>query len=163
VKFYKEYSLQHAKTRKQEEMVLRRLVWEAVTNLQGDPLNLDLQAQLKVLSSRLQVREERLAEGQRIRSLVKWKQFGDSSSKEFFKATCEHSGASTITELEDAIGETFTDQANLKSICQRYYSSLDAARPQLVAGSGIEDQAMTSIFDQLCELIKAQLQASIQL
>jgi hypothetical protein len=36
------------------------------------------------------------------------------SSKEFFKATQEHSGASSITELEDVDGAVFIDQARMR-------------------------------------------------
>jgi hypothetical protein len=126
IKFYKDYSLWKAKEQRQEETELRRLVQEAVERLQGDLLDKGLQAHLGTLSMQLQVLEEKLAEGQRIRSKVKWEQFGDSSSKEFFKSTWEYSGASNITELEDEAGTVFT---SLEQICHWYYSSLYSACP----------------------------------
>jgi hypothetical protein len=155
--------LQKAKDRRREEAELRILAQEAVTKLQDDPQNLDLQTQLGILSARLHEVELRLAEGQRIRSRVKWKQYGDSCSKEFFKATCEHFGASSIMELEDENGEVSTDQASLERICQQYYSKLYSERPQSAERGRAEAQALNSISDHLSVVVKARLNEPIRM
>jgi hypothetical protein len=128
VKFYKEYSIQQATTRRKDEIELRQALLGLVTLLQANPLNQEIQSQISELSARLQAFELRRAEGQQVQRCVKWKQYGDSTSKEFFKATKEYSSASSITELEDEHGVVFTDQNSLEQIFHRYYSQLYSTR-----------------------------------
>jgi hypothetical protein len=163
VKFYKEYSIRQARERRKEEAALRLELQGAVMQLQRDPLNAEVQKLLGDLSDKLQVFELTRAEGLRVKSRIKWKQHDDSCSKEFFKATREHSGASSITELEDEQGNVFTDQGSLEGICHRFYSKLYAARPQSAARAGAEEQALRGITDRLSAAIKERLRAPITL
>jgi hypothetical protein len=73
----------------------------ALMALQGDPANAAHQSLMSELSNRLQGFEKRLAEGQRIRSRIKWMRVGDSGTKEFYQTHKQHSGSSQITTLEE--------------------------------------------------------------
>jgi hypothetical protein len=92
---------------------LRQQLEAAVKELQADPLNIYWQGQLASSIDELQKFERRKAEGQRLRSRIKWKQVGDQCSKEFFQANKERSTASHITELTDKHGQVHTSQVAL--------------------------------------------------
>jgi hypothetical protein len=163
VKFYKEFGIKEAKERRMTEAQLRQQLIDAASQLQQDPNNEALQTSLSDVADRVHEFEERFAEGQRVRSRVKWKKVGDSCSKEFFKATREHSGASSITSLEDESGEVFTDQPSLERICHQYYSSLYTARPNSAAREAVERQALGGITDRLTPAMKARLDTPIEI
>jgi hypothetical protein len=160
-KFYKEFCLRKAKERRQVEVDLHQRLSEAVEEPQSDSNNAVLQAQLSDLVDLVQSFEERQAEGQRMRSRVKWKKVGDSCSKEFFKATREHSGASSITELEDDHDKVFTDQANMECICHQYYSRLYSAKMDRVDSAEAIARPLTVVTDRLFQAMKARLEAPI--
>lgn len=70
---------------------------------------------------------------------------GDLAPKEFFIATRERSGASTMITLEDERGTLSSAQPDLKSTCHQFYSKLFQVRARSVAGDEAEAVALQSI------------------
>ena len=87
---------------------MRFKVEKSTEALQLDPHSIVWQHELAAVSERLQGFERRKAEGQRLRSRLKWKSVGDQCSKEFFQTHKARSNASQIIELRDTHGQSHT-------------------------------------------------------
>jgi hypothetical protein len=135
----------------------------ALEELQKDPRSELWQEHLAMNTEELQRFEKGKAEGQRLRSRIKWKQKGDQCSKEFFQATRERSTASHITELADKHGQVHTSQSALQYICQEYYSALYTARRETPVTAGAKCQTLRYLPDKLSTEVKNKLRAPIQL
>jgi hypothetical protein len=163
IRRYKRYCIDKAVESRRKEDQLRKLVAEAVLELQKDPLNVLWQGRLATSTEELQKYEKDKAEDQRLRSRIKWKEVGDFCSKEFFQATRECSSASHITELADNLGQVHTSQAVLQHICKEYYSTLYDVRSETPASARAKHQVLRHISDKLLLEMKRKLQAPIQL
>jgi hypothetical protein len=157
IKFYKEFYIRKAKERRLIESDLWQKLSLALVALQVDPSNPNIQAEVSDISDLLQAFERRAADGQRIRSRVKWMKLGDMGSKEFYRAHKKHSGASRITELEDSIGELHSEQAELEETCRSYYAALYSAATPSAAERGAGAQARACFGERLTEGMKACL------
>lgn len=157
VRFYKGFCIDKAKAFRAEEVGLRKVVDALTTSLHANPADEAIQGRLGEAGDSLKSHERRQAEGQRIRSRVKWRCVGDSCSADFFRAAKAHSGASSITELEDATGAVHTDQPAVERICSEYYSSLYKAEIPSQARTLATEQALSSIRDRLSPLMKQAL------
>lgn len=94
---------------------------------------------------------------------MKWRRVGDSCSAEFFRAAKAHSGASSITELEDSVGIVHTDQPALERLCSEYYFVLYKAEPPSLARTAATEQPMSTIRDRLSPSMKSALSAPISM
>jgi hypothetical protein len=121
------------------------------------------QGQLALCTDELQRFDSRKAEGQRLRSKIKWKKVGDKCSKEFFQANRERSTASHITELADKHGQIHTSQDTLQHICQDYYSILYTARTETPVTIGAKFQTFRYLSDKLTPVMKDKLCSQVQL
>lgn len=88
---------------------------------------------------------------------------GDSCSKEFFRASKAHTGASQLTELEDEAGLLCSDQASLEGICSRYYGNLYSKPARSVAQEAAAGQSLSCLSDRLTGAMKAALRKPISL
>lgn len=86
---------------------------------------------------------------------------GDAYTRRFFKAHKEHSGASTMTELEDTDGTRHTDQASLQRICVEYYKKLYTRRTPSEADNAAAALALGSLQDRVPPGLKTRLQAQL--
>jgi hypothetical protein len=110
VKFYKESSILKAREWKQAGASIRQQFEVEMVALQANPADAEVQATLSKHTNSLQVFKTQKVEGQRLRSRLKWNQFGNIASKEFYRATKERSCALQITKLEDSLGVSRSDQ-----------------------------------------------------
>jgi exonuclease III len=163
IRRYKRYCIAKAVESRCKEDQLRKQVEVAITELQKDPVSEVWQDRLATCTAELQHYEKSKAEGQKLRSRIKWKGVGDRSSKEFFQASKERSTASHITELADSRGQTHTSQDALQHICKEYYSALYEARSATPVTIGAKHQTFRYLSDKLSPEMKRKLQAPIQL
>lgn len=164
IKFYKEFCLRKAAEWRIEETRLCQHFGEVTVNLHRDSLNEDLQRQLGGIGEQLRRIESRQAEGQRIRSRVKWKSVGDSCTKKFFCASKSHSSASNITALEDDLGTLHCDQPRLERVCSRFYQTLYmAAAPSAAATEAATARAFENMSDRLTPGMKASLREPVSM
>jgi hypothetical protein len=135
---------------------------EAVEEIQLAPLSTYWQGQLALYIDKLQRFEKRKAEGQRLRSKIKWKKVKDQCSKEFFQANRKRSTASHITELKDKQGQVHISQAVLQHICQEYYSTLYTARTETLMTIGAKAQVLNYLSDKPTLAMKDKLRLPLQ-
>ena len=159
VKFYKDFCLQKAANSKAQELHLRQCLERSTVSLQQDPRNPQVQGDLAEAASRLLNFEKTKAEGQRLRSRLKWKSQGDRCSREFFQANKERSTASHITELQDEHGVVHTQQEELERIGQSYYRKLYTARAE--TNNGAVTQVLSYLSDKILPQMKDSLKASL--
>jgi hypothetical protein len=95
---------------------LRQLLTEVISNFHSNLANIGFQEALSDNVDKLQEVEKQKTAGQRLRSLLKWRQVGDKPSKEFYKVTRAHSKASHLTKLEDVVGGVCTYQIGMVEI-----------------------------------------------
>ena len=131
--------------------------------LQSDTLNPALQDQLGTIGDRLSHWKKLKAEGQRVRSRVKWKRVGDLGSKEFLRASKAHSGASNLTKLEDEEGNPHTDQAGLEEVCSKYYGKLYKEPGRTAAQEDAATWALGCLRDRLTDAMKQSLRRPISI
>lgn len=156
-KFYKQLCIRSAKARRETEARLRRDLSSLNAALHVDPLNHGLQENLAIVTNSLAVLEQQMAEGQRVRSRVKWIKVGDSCSKEFFQASKPHTGASRISVLQDEHGTLKTDQPSLEAISSSFYSRLYTAQGRTLAQEEAAHWILESTGDKLTASMKDNL------
>ena len=159
VKFYRNFCVAKAGAFRAEELGLRQVVADATAELHNEPEDELLQERLGEAGEKLKLVEQRQAEGQRIRSRVKWKRVGDACTAEFFRASKAHSGASNITSLEDEDGSLHSDQQGLERICTEFYTKLYTANPGSAEQADAATQALATMSDRLSEDMKVSLRA----
>lgn len=163
IKFYKMFCKEQAKRERQTEADKRCELAGILDSLQADPANSSIQSALSKCAADLQQIESVKASGREFRSRLKWRQVGDSASKEFFRVTREVSGASHITELENSAGILCHDRSDLESICIDYYTGLYACPPPSTHSSSSSDTAFLSLQDLLTDSMRSSLKVPISM
>lgn len=123
-RFYRQFCKQKAARHREKEALLRRGLSQVMGDLQASPTDPHIQQRLSECADELERMEIHKLRGQQIRSRVKWMQVGDTGSKEFYRATKQHFGASHITELENLQGVSCHEQTEIEGICLKYYQAL---------------------------------------
>lgn len=90
-------------------------------------------------------------------------QVGNTGSKEFYRATKKHSGASHITELEDTQGILRRDRNDLEEICLSYYRTLYAEGNHSTAVEEARNEVLECLTDNLSAATKEVLDRLITL
>lgn len=161
VRFFKGYCKQQAKANREKEVRLRTDLAQAMELLQVDPSSPHNQQRLSSCADDLEKLELIKLRGQQVRNRIKWMQVGDSGSKEFYRATKKHSGASRITELEDQLGVPRHDRSELEEICIQYYQSLYQQGPHSEAIMVARAEVLDCLEDRLSPEARRQLDAPI--
>ena len=107
--------------------------------------------------------ENRKVASQWLRSHLRWNQFDNKASKEFYWATREKCGASSITELEAGGGVKRMDQRSMEEVCINYYDGLYTTGPSSATKSEVERQAFCCISDRLSGPLKSSMAAPMTL
>lgn len=126
-RFYKTFCIRQASESRRQETDSRAALDVAQGALQADPQNVDAQLHLAQMQAHLLTFETRRAEGKRLRSRLKWKSKGDSMSREFFNAVKEKPARSTISELTNPGGASFTSHKDIEDACVSFYKELYSA------------------------------------
>ena len=131
IHFYREYSKKKAEERRAAEIDLRQRLSVAHGKLQEDPCSFPIQFEVATIREQLLEFERLKAEGQRIRSRVKWKDKGDGCNREFFQMVREQPKTQAIAKLKDEDGTLYSEDKELQRICQRFYQKLYETPPPL--------------------------------
>lgn len=128
VKWYKTFCIQSAKDRKREGSLLKAQLSKAQETLHVNPNCNVAHNYLAMALENLQQFEAWLLKGQKIRSRVKWKDYGNKVTKEFFQYVRQQPPWTNITKLVDFSGVIHTTQVELESVCLDFYYNLYAQR-----------------------------------
>ena len=104
--FYRAFCKRQAAESRRKETEARSNLATAQETLQADPQNLEAQTCLAQRQAHFLTFETRKAEGRRLRSRIRWREKGDSMTKEFFNAIKEKPPRSSISELLNPDGNT---------------------------------------------------------
>jgi hypothetical protein len=121
---YRKFCKDRAMQFREEEIRARQEMEDAAQNLQA---HLDEQSSQQCHGSArlwLQQVEDKVVNGQILRSRIRWKFRGDKVSKEFFRVVREKSLSTVITCLKDSQGTKIRDRAGLGHLCTKYYQRL---------------------------------------
>ena len=101
--------------------------------------------------------ESRRVEGQRLRSRLKWRDKGDSMSREFFKAVQEKSTKTSIVELRSTSGDPITQQKEIEQACVDFYKDLYTASARNEQNREGERKILDAISARISPLMAASL------
>ena len=157
IRWYKFFCIKKARSFKAQEIALRDSLIVIQAELQDNHHDEGMQERLKDVVEAIKVVENHQAEGQRIRSRIKWKQVGDLYSKEFFQAAKGFFGASNINALEDVQGALHTNQTSLERLCAEFYKDLYAKPPLPMNSAETAQLTLSAVQDKLSVGTKAAL------
>jgi uncharacterized coiled-coil protein SlyX len=161
--WYKLFCRQKARDRRATEIQLRRDLELVQHQLHRDPTCPHLQATLIGIQEALRNIEKWKAEGQQVRSRVRWRSKGNSGTKEFFQAIQPQRPQALITELLDSTGVSCQDQTQLENICWDFYSNLYSQRMMNQESILAQEQVLAGIQPRLSQAMTEILKAPIQL
>jgi hypothetical protein len=128
VKWYRSLYLCRAKEHHASKAALRTHMAQAQAALQAMPDNVTHQDELADILESLRNFEEWRAEGQCIRSSIRWRATGDRGSRKFFKVVRTRSSQSTLVELEDSNGVLRSSSNDLERVYKDFYRVLYTKR-----------------------------------
>ena len=122
---YKAACIKKAWEKRREEFALRQQLLYATQELHSFPSSEELQNQVSRFKDELNRLEDFKLAGLHMRSKVKWKQFGDGCTREFFQAVQQKHTHLRLTALLDLrLGTLVHKQSLLERICFDFYSEL---------------------------------------
>ena len=125
-RLYRHLSKLKAKEFRKEELDARAKLEIAIASLHEDIYNMEKQGEVSRLNNILEEIVTWKARGATIRTRVKWQQFGDKCSAEFFKSVRQKNSQTVLSELRDKHGRCFTRKEDLDRICYDFYKDLYA-------------------------------------
>jgi len=123
VRNYRRFCIRKAGHLQEQEAALCKLLDQKTGLLQLDPLSPHLQHEISHIKIQQASFENRKLEGRKVRSLARWRLFGDRLTTEFFQAVREVPQTSSITELLDHQGIVRQGIDALDQICSSFYTS----------------------------------------
>ena len=97
--------------------------------------------------------EARQIAGRQIHNRVRWKQFDDLISKEFFQAIRERL-PTVLSELMNEQGEVVSDPQGIADLCKQYYQTLYSTE--------LDSLEVTATQDSLLQLVPTHISKSMK-
>jgi hypothetical protein len=124
IRYYRAYCRRKATERRSSEVMLRERLSRIQSELQSDPGNVTVQSELELGLKQLENFEELKLKGQRLRARVRWREYGDSCKKEFFRAVKAKHSKTRISKLERSDGSSTSDLTEMKDHYHEFYRTL---------------------------------------